>query len=729
MLARVGGLPFSMLEEFRIKEEEDYHEAMLMFQKKLQDLSQSEVLLKGVVQTSESFFERIIKFQNKPITSFRKKEFQTQRSLFQYFSRTIGKTSPFSTLTTLSPFHLEDKVFKNISTDFLKSKLQYNNQLFFEIKNWVLAQTEIHPFLNLVANPTIQQLDNDLLFLKNKLDGEPFNKIETNEVIAIILEKVNSTLSFQELVNELKEVIEAEESDIVNYLFQLIDLGLLNFVFPNLKGNSNRVGDWLRWVKSFPKFDGQDKLIHLFTFLKNSKFAFQNGNSRERIKIKTFIIKTLSDLGFEEIPIKYLFYEDVGKECKITVREEKVESILLITHQLVELIEPLMYDKMLSKVYSFFENKENKIKRIGLLDFYEQFSQQDISESEFYQNQINKRRVFWKKELKKIVQLDEKDNVNLLLQELNTIHDKMRIQNLDNQLSTRRIHSLSGHFQFFEENNLTKGVLNGISPGYGKLFGRFTSFFPTTTLQDFKKWNKEESENEIWIQNDDASIYNANSDQPFFQKKISIRNSDSSFTEAVSLENIELRWDAKLKEIELWEKQLDKRIKVFDTGVVSPSQRSLLFQILKIFGAPFVSISILTELVNELLEKDVAVKDIPRITIDKQLVIQRKGSIIPKESFYKKGKKEYREDFFQGINEWRKLFSIPEITYIKHIDSTNHKPQLIDFKSPLSVLVFEKILNSGSDAILFNEMLPTENQLEEIEGEKYCTEFVLQWKQ
>ena len=147
---------------------------------------------------------------------------------------------------------------------------------------------------------------------------------------------------------------------------------------------------------------------------------------------------------------------------------------------------------------------------------------------------------------------------------------------------------------------------------------------------------------------------------------------------------------------------------------------------LKIFGAPFISFSVINEIVNELLQNDLEVIEIPRITIDDKLVVQRKGKIIPDKYLYNKNRKESKLEFIKKINEWRKDHQIPDLTFIKTI--RKNKPQLIDFNSPLSVLVFDKILNSKPEAIIFSEMLPKKNDLLINNGAPYCTEFVFQWK-
>lgn len=728
MLARVAGLPFSKLKEFRLEEEKNYEEQLVLMQERLKKISHSEILLKGIVQTSESFFERVIKFQNKPINSFRKKEFQTQRSLFQYLSRTVGKTSPFSTLTTLSPFVLENNVFRSIESNVPKSNVQYNNQLFLEIKNWIFEETDIRKHLNLLINPTLQKSKEDFLFIVNKNEGEQLQKIETNAVIELIIEKITPLKSFQKLLEELIQEVDAEESDLINYILQLIDLGFINFEFPDFKGAIDKEERWLEWINSFPMFEKKEGVISLFSFLVKSKKTFLNSNSIERIEVKRRVLRKLNDLSFDEIPSKYLFYEDVGTANDFTLSQKDIEPILVLTSRLAAVLKPLVYDKMKSHVFSFFEKKEGNIQRMDLLNFYEEFFQQDINESEIYQKQIKESNNLLKDELEKILQIDEEGNVNLTLNELNVILSNDQSEKPSTQF-------LSGHFQFFKEGNSCKAILNGITPGHGKSFGRFTDFFPTIILQDLKKWNQGDDENEIWIQNDDSTVFNANSPNCFLKSKINIGDSFLPTNENFCINNLEIRWNAELRNLTLWDKNLNKKVKVFDTGVVEPSQRSKMFQLLKIFGVPFISKTILADLVNKLLKENSSFQNIPRITIDGKLIVQRKGRIIPQNLFYKKNKKDTKEDYFLKINKWRKSFLISDFSFVRIIDNENqhrnpsfYKPQLVDFKSPLSVLVFEKILNSGGDAILFSEMLPSENQLEKMEDKSYCTEFVLQWK-
>jgi len=164
-----------------------------------------------------------------------------------------------------------------------------------------------------------------------------------------------------------------------------------------------------------------------------------------------------------------------------------------------------------------------------------------------------------------------------------------------------------------------------------------------------------------------------------------------------------------------------KQVRIFDVGIVEPGQRSKMYQVLKIFGLPHISFSIFCNLVNELLNQPEHFQKMPRITIDNRLVIQRKSQIISKE--YLPQQIEYEK-----IILWKNKYFDTDLLYLKTLNQKISKPQLIDFKSPLSVLVFNKILNSKPNAIRFTEMLPSEKDLIKMDDEKFCSEFVFQWK-
>ena len=709
MLARVGGLPFSVLVDFRLEEGMDFDIQFSKFQLQLQNLSHSEVLLKGALQTSDSFFERIIRYQNKTITDFRKKENQTQRSVFQYLARTVGKTSPFSTLTTLSPFHLKGQTFKNIPSNLPKSNVRFNNQLVLELKKWIFNETEVLQFLELFINPTLNKEANDFVFFTEK-NEEKIQRIEINQVIEIIIDNLITPINFNQLINQLIEIIDADKNELSAYVLQLIELGLIEVIFPNLIELENPFDSFHQFINDLPEFKQQDVLLSLLSFLKKKKLEFKNSKAQQRLIIKKQIIKALRQFGLEEIPLKYLFYEDVGKTLDYELEVNHISPILAIADGLADMVAPLMYDSMLSKVISFFEKTKLKSIRINLLEFVEQFFKQDFPENERYKKEIEEIRFFWKNELKNLMQLDDKGNLNFLSKDLLKIHQKV-LEKFP-FVKNKNTDFYSGHFQFFKEKEIQKAVINGMTSGHGKLYGRFSHFFPDNFIQDLRAWNKSEPD-EIWVQNSDATVFNANNQDCFFDKKIGTTKED------ISLGKLEIEW--KEGGVVLYHKLMKKEIRIFDTGIVEPNQRSEMFQILKLFGVPHTSFSVFCNLVNELLQNSSTSQKYPRITIDNQLVIQRKSQILSQIDLP-------NQLSYADIMHWKNKYFNSDLLFLKILNQASSKPQLIDFQSPLSVLVLKKIINSKPEAIQFVEMLPSEKDLIEINEENFCTEFILQWK-
>ena len=227
-----------------------------------------------------------------------------------------------------------------------------------------------------------------------------------------------------------------------------------------------------------------------------------------------------------------------------------------------------------------------------------------------------------------------------------------------------------------------------------------------------KKWNTN-SKNEIWIQNDDSTVFNANIAKTFFSKKI--ENKD--------FKNLEIEW--KNKTLSLWNVKENRPVRVFDTGIISPQQRSKMFQLLKVFGASHVSFSFLCKIVNELFTDLEWYRQLPRITIDNHLVIQRSMKYLSAGYFPNLSTSYSKKEFYEILQFWRKQTLKSDIVFIKLPYRPHSKPQLIDFKSPLSMQSFQKILNSKPKAILFEEMLPNKGNILDSE---FCNEIVIQWK-
>ena len=240
-------------------------------------LLSSELLLK---------FSRAFAKENKSIDE------GTILGLWKYVTRTIAKTTPFSTFTQLNIGTLANDpvgvIEINEITPNIKSYVRYNNY----ILELILLLIKIHPllfkFLGIIVNPTLNETETDLIFFTNNNNNESFQIIKSNGIIKYIINKIRQEkeITVDSLVKDLLPLLDEKntESDVEKYVFELTQTGLLS-VNINLSGLDSE------WDKSvnlfFQKYLGKEQIgseiTHILDQLKDNRneYSIQKCSERE----------------------------------------------------------------------------------------------------------------------------------------------------------------------------------------------------------------------------------------------------------------------------------------------------------------------------------------------------------------------------------------------------------------------------------------------------------------
>lgn len=184
-----------------------------------------------------------------------------------------------------------------------------------------------------------------------------------------------------------------------------------------------------------------------------------------------------------------------------------------------------------------------------------------------------------------------------------------------------------------------------------------------------------------------------------------------------------------------------------DLGFMNPRMRPPLFQLLSRF-TPVVSFNISlpeqlsptepTEKANDEERPDVVTR--PRITYHGDLVLARRQWRLDGAALPTPEPSEEAFDHFARVDAWRRRLGLPPSVFLRlrpqgrapreHL----HKPQFIDFESPLLVELFGRIGDSLGDTLfhaVFEECLPDDRHL--VHGPdaddretRWATELILQ---
>ncbi|MFK8005554.1 MAG: hypothetical protein AB8H03_04250, partial [Saprospiraceae bacterium] len=334
-----------------------------------------------------------------------------------------------------------------------------------------------------------------------------------------------------------------------------------------------------------------------------------------------------------------------------------------------------------------------------------------------------------KLEIKEKVKIDQNGNLHFYIKDL---------KNIFSERSKTTSSQYSGLFQFYKNKGKVKAVINGLTPGYGKLFGRFLPLFDEEITIQLQSWNAEIQDGNLWVENVDASIFNANLHPPILNYEIKNSRSQNNLPpeNQIPINEIEVTWDEDLKELILVYSKTKERIITFDFGFEHPENRSPMFQLLNGFSLPHATYRYFLKLVNGLFvdEKPNGINGFRRVVIDDHLVLQRQFQEVPHLFFPKKEKNETSSSYFLKIQKWKKDNNIPQFIFLKPIPNSEEtksklgrgffKPQLIDLNSPIAIVLLQKVLAKFSGRFKIEEMLPNGKEL----ISDSISELAVQWR-
>lgn len=693
----------------------------------LKAFSKEEVLRKGLILSSHSFMQRLENYKAKAASSFTKKELQTERTLVEYLSRITTKTSPFSTFTSLSVLDFEREKNQNLVS---KSSVQLNSHILAYFQACLLLHPPFFRQLKLRINPTLSFTETTFSFLKNQKNIESISSIEKDAVLELIATEFQERkIAFSTLMSTLLEVIDADEASLEVYLLNLIQEGFLEWDW-----DFSIMDDWLEELIALTLKIKEDTILKSFTTIllalqKDIKaFTIANASTRKQILLKSYMALQQcsklfpSTLAFK-ISIENIFYEDVRDDYSIEFPKKNIESIMRSFSSFLQATHSIQYSVLKMELLAFYK-ANYKDKKVNLLEFYEQFyknkSNITLPKNNDYVAILEK----WKVALQENYQLNKKHCLNLSSDVLQKIAAEITSDKKEKKTSN----SFAAFLQVYSANNSLKATLNASAPGFGKMMGRFISLFPEVELQErILERNKTlQPENEIWVENIDASFANANIHPPLLETEIDTSNGQHRLKESnrISLNDLVVSFDKEEKALILIDKKTKKRIRVFDFGFELRSYRSPMYQMLSCFASPRIVHQPFLKIVNQVFDQKrsngIIVR--PRIELDGHLILQRKTWFIPKDKLPIPFAKEEKAAYFFRLLKWQKEKGLPQVVYIKmpkeHSSLSQHtnykqeafKPQYIDFEHPLLIQLFAKIARKAKKYLMIEEALPTPSQ-------------------
>ncbi len=476
-----------------------------------------------------------------------------------------------------------------------------------------------------------------------------------------------------------------------------------------------------------------------------------------------------------------MFYEDTSLYIAPELDERQVRDFIDTLHHLLQKMKRFegLFDER-KKMLHYFVDKYGKNASVDLLTFYEDYYREfkkpeakklekkemdDLPRIPAIEKRQEKNKQ-WTEQLKSLLEkrVDKTaEVVNVTLRELE--ETDQGFPDKPGKINAAESPCSYGSFVHFFVENTPKGeklmgVLSASFPGFGKMFSRFLHIFDDAVTRDMRNWNEfllDSKENPLFLEDSDASYFNANLHPPLMPFEIRTPNGQNSLPPEKQIPITELQvqmerdmeMDETGTQLQLIHTPTQKRVYVFDLGFQGHMGRSQLFQLLEKFTlAEYLFCHPMLNVINSLqpVEKgEPKIQKLPRVVYQDRVILQRKTWYIPKELLPFRTPGESGWAWFYRVNEWRCQQGIPEEVFIfviersamqnlepeiqRKISRDDYKPQYISFKNPFLINLLEKSLKRVPNTLKIVEMLPNSHQLLHVGINRYITEFVLQWYQ
>lgn len=721
-------------EAFKVLLENDLYNSF----EKLFEISETYFLQNGLLFSSFELLIRCSKIQFKK-QRINKKSKRCIISLLKYFTRSVVKTTPFSSFNNL--FYLEydrkKSVFSSLPTLPKMSNLQINNLFFYYLKQLLLKREDFISHLVVRCNQSLREdtfRKNGLSLLVNEANCETFKRLTdspTLEYIRTLLK--DHDLSFQQLVIELKKCTGKTTHQIKNYLMNLIKEGVLQINYPVVMNDE----EWMKklevYIRKFLK--NEDDLFNTVSALLNEVSAsiLQLEESRDTdvrkkliLKIHGSIIYFFSIWGqeipfYEKVKPQDLFFEDTVSNDPESVSSE---TYLAVTHEVKSCFHHLQEVSQKNKLKRKLakEMTKNQLIKLSVLDFYEKLFLPIAGSISTFPS------------LGEFPQ-DFSSSFAELIEKNNSTTDTIDVQPwLSKRLPGRKQEIPFGVYFQSNGDDWGKIAINNFTAGLGANISRFLRFLPLKHHQKVVQYNEEIKPDFLLADTKDASIHNLNNYRPLTKYLINCFNNDKSEGQRLlSLNKVFVKVDEN-HDLMLFNDQ-NRKVQAINFSFENVKRRSSLLQFLDLFD-PFDASGyaiFLRELNQIYRSKSINCKvvNIPRIYFGDRIILQRRKWLVEKSEL-----QEILSNNLPFVNrlidltKWRKKHKIPDHVFIRigsrlpqRLSNDHYKPQFVNFNSPIFLMLFQNLIKKSEEVIEISEMFPDTSSIQQNGG--FAKEFAL----
>lgn len=670
----------------------------------------------GLLFSSQVLFDEVSRV-SWPNDVAQKRDRDLVLSVTKYLLRSITKPTPFSSLTSV--FALEEQAgdYQRVNFAGKESRVQITNLVFKRVQEVLMENQAVVNCMHIVLNPFVPDTANSdahWKFFNNRNNDEGIGKIKVGPPVREIVSLLSAPFKLGDFVRVLTLHFAEDDQICKAYLLKMIDTGILRVQYP--VGLNNR--DWPAALLDFITVNnlgaepGIGEIAGLLDELRVARTTLETSKIiAERRRVFGDCLQTVNSVLNAESKIPYLtelsrsgnlFYEDLFSQKQDDISVSSIKDFSGKLRELHSILNCVTFKSGINaSIIGYL--RDNNLTRVPLLTAYEQCYTRNKGLAGAAHANLEK----LDKLVRKVLKAVQEANADHVLR----LEDFTDLSGEEQALGGQKF----GAFVQVADSGHKLLVLNSFSQGFGANIARYLDYFPTYSFERVSSYLAGEHQAGILADVRDASIHNAGTFPILTPYAIDIAGvcsgRDNVFIKLDSL-FIQLVSD---NETGLF-RENGIRVVPVNFSMEAVHRKSGLVQFLSmfndvdLFGSGYFFQTIQSSLVRLATLHGVFAS--PRITYKESVVLKRRqwhvsALVLRKEI----GKYVGNADFCIKLHRFLTVYSIPAKVFVKNFSlggsslREGHKPQYIDFFSPLCILLFMNLLGK-SDILEFSEVLP-----------------------